>query len=152
MSDEGMGSAPRSMWNRRYNVDRPLLVTIVCCSVVAIMVMLGTTAFLVIDTGVNTRPLAFDAERWRREPATLDHSSVRLRMVDDLLDQSILTGLARKEVIHLLGNPERTDYFSDWDLVYVLGPECGFISVDYEWLLIRLDESGHVFDATTATD
>jgi len=124
----------------------------VCCAVAAIVVMLGAVAALVIGTAVNTRPLAFDAARWRSEPATLDHSSVRLRMVDDLLDRSILARLTRGEVIQLLGDPEPTDYFSDWDLVYVLGPERGFISIDNEWLLIRLDDSERVVETITATD
>jgi hypothetical protein len=51
-----------------------------------------------------------------------------------------------------LGEPKPQDFFVDYDLVYVLGPERGFISIDYEWLVINLDGAGHVNDAEIVTD
>ena len=44
----------------------------------------------------------------------------------------------------MLGEPPHTGYFKDWDLVYWLGRERGFISIDSEWLVVRLDPKGWV--------
>jgi len=36
--------------------------------------------------------------------------------------------------------------------VFVVGPERGFISIDYEWLLLNLDDQGRVKEALLMTD
>ena len=69
---------------------------------------------------------------------------VRIRMIDDLVTNHDLTGLSRDSVITLLGEPPHTAYFRDWDLVYWLGPERGFISIDSEWLVIGFDNTNKV--------
>jgi hypothetical protein len=91
----------------------------------------------------------FDPSLWAnsRTPA-----SVRLRMADDLVDNKKLIGLTRQEVVARLGEPPRTEYFKEFDLVYYLGPERGFISIDSEWLVKKLGSDGRVNRATIARD
>ncbi|MBD1868846.1 hypothetical protein H6F95_16340 [Cyanobacteria bacterium FACHB-471] len=73
-------------------------------------------------------------------------------MVDNLLKQHTLAGMNRSEVVVLLGEPDMTDYFQDYDLVYWLGPERGLISIDSEWLVFRLDAQGRVSEHQLVTD
>ena len=68
----------------------------------------------------------------------------RLEMADRLIAKGQLRGRSRAEVVDVLGEPPKTGYFSDWDLVYWLGPERGFMSVDSEWLVFRFDKQGRV--------
>jgi hypothetical protein len=91
----------------------------------------------------------FDPSLWSnsRTPA-----SVRLRMADDLVDNKKLIGLTRQEVVVRLGEPPKTEYFKEFDLVYYLGPERGFISIDSEWLVLKLGPEGRVKRATIARD
>ncbi len=72
-------------------------------------------------------------------------------MMDELQGQHALKGLTRQEVIELLGEPTPTEYFSDWDIVYVLGPTPIF-PIDFEWLIIRLDENGRVSEYHQVSD
>jgi hypothetical protein len=84
--------------------------------------------------------LPFDSVGWKARSADAGSSRpTRLRMVDDLLGQRRLDGLAREQVVDLLGSTDETDKWREWDLVYYLGPERSFMSVDSEWLVIRLD-------------
>jgi hypothetical protein len=55
-------------------------------------------------------------------------------------------------VVALLGEPRRTRYFRQYDLVYWLGPERGMISIDSEWLVLRLDKRGRVTEERLVTD
>lgn len=69
----------------------------------------------------------------------------RLRMVDDLMARHDLRGRGRDEITTLLGPKESTQYFSDWDLVYYLGPgRYGDAIGDSEWLVIRFDAADKV--------
>ncbi len=73
-------------------------------------------------------------------------------MVDDLLRQSRLVGMQRANVLRLLGEPTRTGYFRQYDLVYWLGPERGLFSIDSEWLVMLTDSAGRVTEAKLVTD
>ncbi|WP_082126343.1 transposase [Aurantiacibacter marinus] len=42
--------------------------------------------------------------------------------------------------------PSNSGCFSDWDAVYWLRRESGFLSLDSEWLVIRFDETSHVLE------
>lgn len=92
----------------------------------------------------------FDAAGWKADAET--GSGVRLEMADRLLARRTLHGLTRAEVTDLLGEPPRTDYFTNWDLVYWLGPERGYLALDYEWLAVRLGPDGRVEKAQLVTD
>lgn len=79
----------------------------------------------------------FDAVAWQSEGGRAD--AVRIRMVDDLLRRHRFGGMSREQVTAMIGEPDKTNYFSDWDMVYWLGPERGFMGIDSEWLVFRLD-------------
>ena len=96
-------------------------------------------------------PLPFNRADW--DAALADwQDTTRHRMADTLLQSGQLIGKSRDDVIDLLGAPTPTGHFSDWDLIYILGAERGYISIDSEWLLIRLDSGGKVSEAALTTD
>lgn len=94
----------------------------------------------------------FNPTLWQNPKLTFDPTYVRLCMVDDLLAKYLLLGRPQAGVIELLGPPEPQNGFAGYDMVYVLGPERSFISIDYEWLVIKLDGAGHVSEAAIVTD
>lgn len=57
----------------------------------------------------------------------------------------MLSGKTRPEVIAMLGEPPKTDYFSVWELVYWLSRERGLISIDSEWLVVRVRRNKRFF-------
>ena len=73
-------------------------------------------------------------------------------MADDLVRRRLLDGLTREQTLHLLGEPRPTNYFSEWDLVYWLGPERSFIGVDSEWLVVRFAPDGQVSEYRIVRD
>lgn len=97
-----------------------------------------------------SREQPFDAESWNNS-AKVD-KGVRLKMADYLIDHGTLSGRTRDQVVAMLGVPPATEYFGDWDLVYWLGPERGFISVDSEWLVVRFDDDNHVAEYRIVRD
>ncbi len=96
--------------------------------------------------------VAWQAEREERFEGEFTEHTVRLNMLDDLLRRYSFEGMTRAEVLDLLGEPEHTGYFREYDLVYWLGPERGWFGVDSQWLTIRLDSTGVVTDARVTTD
>jgi len=96
----------------------------------------------------------FDSMIWRAgvDAAAPSDRTVRLRMVDDLLARRLLERRTRAEVVALLGVPPSTSYFRQYDLVYYLGPERGFISIDSEWLGVRFGADGRVEEAVLLRD
>ncbi|MFH7242527.1 MAG: hypothetical protein ACHWZW_06710 [Spirulina sp.] len=95
----------------------------------------------------------FDPAVWNDPTRSLEPPYLRSCMVDDLLAQGLLLQKTEAEVIDLLGTPEPPEHgFSDYDLVFVVGPERSFISIDYEWLLLNLDDQGRVQDTLLMTD
>jgi hypothetical protein len=93
---------------------------------------------------------AFDPVAWQDEAQV--RQEVRLGMADRLVAQGTLRGKVRAEVVEMLGEPPPTGYFSEWDLVYWLGPERGFIRIDSEWLVIRLGPDGRVTEYRIVRD
>ena len=94
----------------------------------------------------------FEPGVWSDTIAAHSPRAPRGCMVDDLLRRYELPGMTRATVIQLLGEPERTTYFREYDLVYYLGPERSSLGIDSEWLLLRLDRSGRVSEHRIATD
>jgi len=102
---------------------------------------------------VMDAPLPFKQSWWRAgETNYADPFHRRNRFADWLVLWSSLKGRSRADVVALLGEPTPTEYFKQWDMVYVLGPERGFIAIDSEWLVIRLDARGAVREAPIASD
>jgi hypothetical protein len=88
----------------------------------------------------------FDPIAWRRNEAADVMWPARLAMVDDLLARYPLRGLSRDSVERLLGPRNDTPYWPEWDLVYWLGPERGFLRIDSEWLVVDFGPDGRVSD------
>ena len=80
----------------------------------------------------------FDSVSWKNEAIVNElENPIRLSMLDDLLKKHELVGMTRNQIDELLGVPKPTGYFNDYDYVYWLGPERGFISIDSEWLGVK---------------
>jgi hypothetical protein len=92
----------------------------------------------------------FNALAWRGEKTLMN--DVRIRMVDDLLDRYNFRGMNHEQVISALGEPDKTEHFNDWDMAYWLGPERGWLSIDSEWLVFRLDWKKIVSDYRIVRD
>ncbi len=84
-------------------------------------------------------PTAFDAAIWRGgEDPKFHEDAPRLRMADGLVHSGKFSKMRRAEVESMLGPPTETKKFGGYDLIYWLGPERSFFSIDSEWLVIRL--------------
>jgi hypothetical protein len=95
---------------------------------------------------------AFDPVVWHDEAQA--RTGVRSAMADRLIVRGTLLGKTRAEVLELLGEPteeRRSPGARERDLVYELGPERRFISIDSEFLLIHLDQDGRVVECTIVT-
>ncbi len=104
--------------------------------------------------GACDRSRPFDSADWQAASSSRDDTpTVRQRMVGDVV-QRLLPGKSRGEIERLLGPSPDTKYFKETgrDLIYVLGPERSFISIDDEWLLIWLDQAGRFRQAEIVTD
>ena len=64
-------------------------------------------------------------------------------MLGDVIRKIVANG-NKQEIIAKLGPSENDDYFSSSgrDLLYHMGPQRDYISIDSEWLLIWFDSSG----------
>jgi hypothetical protein len=107
--------------------------------VIALLAAVAVTTCVAVVGFLLLRPRAeaymhatrFDSAAWKAR--SVDDGPMwptRLRMVDDLLDGNLRSGVPRAEIEKLLGAPDKTSYFADWDLVYRLGPERGFIRIE----------------------
>lgn len=94
----------------------------------------------------------FDTALWRDSLASSYPRAVRGCIVDDLLSSINLHRRTRPEIVAILGEPPKTGYFKEYDLVYWLGPERSLISIDSEWLVFRLDSLGRVAEFVLLTD
>lgn len=92
-------------------------------------------------------PDQFNKEKWLNKPAE------RVNMVDSLLSEVRLKGKAKTEIIKLLGEEDEKVYFKEPNnLVYYLGDERGFMSIDSEWLVIWFNDIDKVTDYEIKTD
>ncbi|HEY4309515.1 MAG TPA: hypothetical protein VGN12_08695 [Pirellulales bacterium] len=96
------------------------------------------------------RSEAFNSESWR-DPIMVERG-VRLKMADGLIARGTLHGMSRSAVVEMLGEPPPPEYFRDWDIVYRLGMERRYMSIDSEWLVIRLGSDGRVIDYRIVRD
>jgi len=103
-------------------------------------------------SGSKIALLGFDSAKWQaasKPDAT--HNSVRLRMADSFLAGQQPIGKSRDKIVALLGKPDDTPYFRNYDMVYYLGPERGWMSIDSEWLVFKLSNNV-VTEARLVTD
>ena len=119
-------------------------------SLVALILAVGLSTLVAISYW-ETRPLPFDRAVWSAETEDIEDCR-RHRMADWLVKKRRLIGMSRADVISTLGEPTVTSHFREYDLVYVLGNERGWMSIDSEWLLMRLDAAGRVSAVEMARD
>jgi hypothetical protein len=113
-----------------------------------VVLVLSGTAHDYFERG----PTPFDQVTWcLGESPFLSKDAPRLRMADGLVGSRSLLGKNAQDVKSLLGPPTKTDKFKNFDLVYWLGPERGWLGVDSEWLLIRFG-NGKVVEANIVRD
>lgn len=96
------------------------------------------------------RGRGFDPVAWQ-DPVRVKQG-VRLEMADRLVARGTLRGRTRQQVIQMLGKPSDEGYFRDWPLVYWIGPERGFMSIDSEWLVLRLGPDDRVIECRIVRD
>ncbi|MXO70216.1 hypothetical protein [Alteraurantiacibacter buctensis] len=121
------------------------------CFGVGLLLLLAPVALYlawVITPPLPLRP--FDASDWRAVSRSDDYS--RQEMVGALIWDDTLEGRTRPQVLALLGPDCECACFSDWDLVYWLGPERNWLSLDSEWLVINFDAAGRFQDYALVTD
>jgi hypothetical protein len=112
-----------------------------------------TVMLLVVFYAIFWGPLPFIRSWWDAQAENWsDWFKTRHRMADGLLLLNSLQGMHESEVFELLGTPPQTDHFTDWNLVYPLGQERGFLAIDSEWLVLRTDTEGKVIDAKRVHD
>ncbi|MFI5387532.1 MAG: hypothetical protein ACHQ50_15595 [Fimbriimonadales bacterium] len=92
----------------------------------------------------------FDPVAWQ-DPVRVQQG-VRLGMAERIVAWGTLGGKTRQHVIKLLGKRSDEGYFREWDLVYWLGPERGFISIDSERLVVRLGRDDRVSECRIVRD
>jgi len=129
--------------SERFNIRRVL-------GLIGVLLLVGLSA-LGARQYWKTRPLPFDRSVWNAEGESIDDFR-RHRMADWLLNERRLIGMSRAEIVSMLGEPTKTSHFREYDLVYVLGNERGWMSIDSEWLLMKLDLSGRVSTAELGRD
>lgn len=102
----------------------------------------------------STRPTAFDRQVWLDGArVAFSQEAPRLRMADGLLRDGRLIGMTRAQVDALLGPQTTTGNFRpEYDYVYWLGAERGYISIDSEWLVLKLGPGGKVTQARLVRD
>ena len=92
------------------------------------VILLAGIAALVIGYKVRHN---FTPAKWEKYP------DKRTAIVDDLLSDYDLIGKTHEEIRYLLGEESYPRFgVTENDMVYCLGPERGFISIDDEWLVI----------------
>ena len=104
------------------------------------LVYVSFIGYILLGTPISdyAHRIQFDSASWKNEQLLNNSENpIRIRMVDDLLKKYELVGMSRNQVSELLGIPEPTRYFSEYDYVYWLGPERSFISIDSEWLGVK---------------
>ena len=83
----------------------------------------------------------------------MENPAERTMIVDDLLEDHLQIGMTQEEVETLLGVDDNDEgLFVQMDrLVYWMGPERGFFSIDSEWLLVDF-QNGLVTGYDIVTD
>ncbi|MCC7439650.1 MAG: hypothetical protein IT211_14280 [Armatimonadetes bacterium] len=119
----------------------------------AISGIILTTVAIGFFTFRSTVPdTPFHSETWKKvsEDRT---SNKRLAMVNDLLEQNLLNGRSRNQVLDLLGNAEPQSYFTSYgyQMMYILGDGRGLLPGP-NYLAIKFDDDGHVAEAEVMQD
>ena len=118
-----------------------------CLAAVCVALLLGWVGGAFFTGYLPIR--LFDSVDWK---AANYWDGTRVEMIEHLQWSQKLDGLSEDEVIALLGPETDTNYFSEHDMVYALGPERGWLSIDSEWLVIDFDRNGVIASYQVVTD
>ena len=99
-----------------------------------------------------SKRIEFDSTAWKNSNTISDPEFLRLRMVDSFLSKNQLIGMHKTEIEELIGPPDDTEYKKNWDMVYWLGPERSFISIDSEWLVFNYNRDNIITEYKIVTD
>ncbi len=94
--------------------------------------------------GCSNKGSEYKRSDWTNQEAYEKEPHPRLKIADGLIYRKSLYNLNRDQVVKLLGIPRDHGYCKSYDLVYWLGPERGFFSIDSEWLAIKFGRNGLV--------
>lgn len=94
----------------------------------------------------------FERQKWIDTKVYYDEPYIRIKMVDDLVTNHLSKGISRLQVIELLGEQTETKKMQEYDLVYWLGMEKSFISIDSLWLVIKFDKEDRLTEFKILTD
>jgi hypothetical protein len=113
--------------------------------IVAVILVFGTIVWHYLPARYEPEPdIPFDVKGWLSVDPKDSNNRIRVQMVNDLLNRRFL-GLNIQQLEHLLGKPY-VGNIEDYDITYFLGPQRGIYSIDYEWLVFRLDSQGKVIE------
>jgi hypothetical protein len=129
-----------------------LILIILVVSIVAMLPSPETLRILATASTGRCTVHRFDRAAWNDSARIYSSEAIRGCMVDDLLARMDFRGQPRIQVVKLLGEPRRTEYFPEYDLVYWLGPEGGLAGIDSEWLVIKLNAARRVTETRVVTD
>ena len=118
-------------------------IVVVKISILAVAVG-GVISFIILSYPIWHNPFndrSFDEETWHAYHNILDPDNPRGNMADDLRKNHLRRGMAKEEVIKLLGEPESEK--SSQVFQYNLGMWSG-IRFDYDTLDIYFDSSGRL--------
>ncbi|MBP2000140.1 amino acid transporter [Paenibacillus shirakamiensis] len=105
------------------------------------------SAVLFTKLSMNEQASHFSQNRWIHDLES------RVYMVDDLVANYNLKGMTKQQVTQLLGKQTEPAYFAqDDNVVYRLGMERGFFSIDNERLVLSLDAHNKVADLQILRD
>jgi hypothetical protein len=90
--------------------------------------------------------LPFISERWKNANSRNLKDNTSQRMSTDLLMNHKLTGYSRNDIVNLLGEPDSTHNFPEWDMEYYLGTSRRRNTWGSDWLVIKFDEKNLVID------
>jgi len=111
---------------------------------ILLLTVVGIISLVILSYPIWHNPFndrAFDKEIWHAYHNTLDPDNPRGNMADDLRRKHLPRGMAKEQVIELLGEPEYEK--SSQVLKYNLGMWSG-IRFDYDTLDIYFDSSGRL--------
>lgn len=114
---------------------------------VELIICLALFAGAFYQLWVHEQQSNFSSVKWIAEP----HE--RIWIVDDLLTQYDFVGMDVSSLALILGKETDTSYFeAPRRLVFYLGDERGFISIDSEWLVFDVSKDGIVTNVNIMRD
>ncbi|WP_299674590.1 hypothetical protein [uncultured Dokdonia sp.] len=109
------------------------LIALVCVSLLVFLLLINTMGNHFVER-------EFSSKVWKKD------ENKRVEMIDDLISKKVIDDLPAWQMITLLGMPDEDCYFyqSGHDMIYYLGPERSYFSIDSEFLLIWLNDDNFV--------